>query len=128
MARKSDLNENLLMIFNWGRMFEWYVQSLMLVEVWRGIRRALNGSHGFIRHRGLKIDFSPLCIRLQANTSMYTLKYRVPRVSHSYGNTGRGVFKRRVQNYKGFCLKNILTGNYSILRMGASDVFKNQMF
>ena len=30
-----------------------------------------------------------------------------------YGNTGCGVFKRGVQNYKGFCLRiNILKANY----------------
>ena len=33
-----------------------------------------------------------------------------------YGNTGCGVFKRGVQNYKDFCLRiNILKGNYGIL-------------
>ena len=49
-----------------------------------------------------------------------------------YGNTGCGVFKRGVQNQKGFCIGiNILKGNYCILRiglMGASEVFKNQSF
>ena len=33
--------------------------------------------------------------------------------SLQYGNTGCGVFKRGVQNYKGFCVRiNILKGNY----------------
>ena len=49
-----------------------------------------------------------------------------------YGNTGCGVFKRGVQNLKGFCLRiNILKGNYWVLRIGlvgASEVFKNQSF
>ena len=49
-----------------------------------------------------------------------------------YGNTGCGVFKPGVWNYKDFCLKiNILKGNYWILRIGlawASEVFKNQNF
>ena len=49
-----------------------------------------------------------------------------------YGNTGCEVFKRGVQNSKGFCLRiNILKGNYSILRIGlvgASEGFKNQSF
>ena len=34
-------------------------------------------------------------------------------VSEQYGNTGCGVFKRGVQNWKDFCLRiNILKGNY----------------
>ena len=45
---------------------------------------------------------------------------------------GCGVFKRGVQNLKGFCIRiNILKGNYCILRiglMGALEVFKNQSF
>ena len=49
-----------------------------------------------------------------------------------YGNTGCGVFKWGVQNWKGFCIRiNILKGNYWMLRiglMGASEVFKNQSF
>ena len=49
-----------------------------------------------------------------------------------YGNEGCGVFKRWVQNQKGFCLRiNILKGNYLILRIalvGASEVLKNQCF
>ena len=41
-------------------------------------------------------------------------------IIHSgYGNTGCGVFNRRVQNWKDFCLKiNIFKGNYLILRIG----------
>jgi hypothetical protein len=45
-----------------------------------------------------------------------------------YGNTGCGVFKWGVQNYKGFCIRiNILKGNYCVLRiglLGASKVSK----
>ena len=45
-------------------------------------------------------------------------------------DTGFGVFKRGVENWKGFCLRiNILKGNYSILRIGLMGaVFKNQSF
>ena len=55
-----------------------------------------------------------------------------PLLVTEYGNTGCGVFKRGVQNYKGFCIRiNILKGNYWILRIGlmeTSEVFKNQSF
>ena len=58
MARKSDLNENMLMIFNLGRMCVWY-------NLWTKTGEELGG-HQFG------------AIMLQANTN--TLKYRV---SHS---------------------------------------------
>ena len=61
---------------------------------------------------------------------LYTLGS--PQTGPQHGNTGCGVFKWKVQNQKGFCLRiNILKGNYSILRIGlvgASEVFKNQSF
>ena len=40
----------------------------------------------------------------------------------SYGNRGRRVFKRGIQNWKDFCLKiNMLNGNYWIFRVGVSN-------
>ena len=46
-------------------------------------------------------------------------------ITIQYGNTGCGVFKRGVQNQKGFCLRiNILKGNFSILRIGLTGWFR----
>ena len=50
----------------------------------------------------------------------------------SYGSKGCGVFKRGIQNKKGFCIRiNILKGNYWILRIGlvgASEVLEINYF
>ena len=46
-----------------------------------------------------------------------------------YGNTGYGVFKQWVQNWKVFCLRiNILKRTLRIGLVGALEGFKNQGF
>ena len=63
-------------------------------------------------NRYFQIDFG---LNFQTGPQMQCLLDfdKILLVDLHYGNTGRRVFKRRVQNWKDFCLKiNIPKGNY----------------
>jgi hypothetical protein len=56
-------------------------------------------------------------ISANIDTSVRQLAYHHHRTleTNTYGNTGCGVFKRGIQNYKNLCLRiNILKGNYEL--------------
>ena len=100
-----------------SRSFGWWLMRLVEPWNWR--------SDGSMRTSHL------LLVSLFKNGVTSCLKEYVW-FSNYYGNTGCGVFKRRVQHYKEFCLRiNILKGNYWILRIGLTGSLrtcKNQSF
>ena len=86
--------------------------------------------HSILIDAGIKWNHSTIYfkqMRLKIDRESKPLLYPIVNLSNfkkeiirsGYGNTGCGVFKRGVQNWKYFCLKiNIPKGNYWILRIG----------